>query len=256
MKFRPTILPRVLVFVAGLLILKVTAAVAWNYRNYFPPNFESDFLRGRQHYFAGSYHWAFYVHILAGPPALVIGLVLMSERFRLRLPRWHRYLGRIQALNVLLLLVPSGLWMAFRAQSGPIAGVGFVVLSVLTGTTIALGWRAAVKRQFVVHRRWMSRCFLLLCSTVVLRLAAGLATVTGMQATWLDPLSAWASWLVPLSLLELSGVVKRATRAMPQKPLATSPPATEISARRVATGVSAERNRTLPSQSAACMPPV
>ena len=141
------------------------------------------------------------------------------------------------------------LWSAARQ-------VRFAVLAILTGTTVALGWRAAVKRQFAVHRRWMWRCFLLLCSTVVLRLTAGLVTVTGIQATWIDPLSAWASWLVPLAVSELGGVVKRATRAMPQKSLATSPPATEINARRVATGISAERNRMLPSQSAACIPPV
>jgi hypothetical protein len=255
LKIRSKTLPRVLDFVAGLLILKVTAAVMWNYHNYFPPNFDTDFLRGRQDYFAGSYHWAFYVHIVAGPPSLVLGLALISERFRMRFPKWHRYLGRFQALNVLFLLAPSGLWMAFRAQSGPIAGVGFAVLAILTGTTLALGWRTAVKRKFAVHRRWMWRCFLLLCSTVVLRLTAGLVTVTGIQATWIDPLSAWASWLVPLAAFELSGVVKRATRVAPQKFPGMSPRATENSARRVAAGVSAERNRMLPSQSAASIPP-
>jgi len=237
------------------LILKVTAAVMWNYHNYFPPNFNSDFLRGRQHYFGGSYQWAFYVHIIAGPPALVLGLVLLSERFRQRFPKWHRSLGRFQALNVLFLLAPSGLWMAFRAQSGPIAGVGFVVLAILTATTLVLGWRTAVKRQFADHRRWMWRCFLLLCSTVVLRLTAGLVTVTAIQATWIDPLSAWASWLVPLAAFELVGVVKRTTRAAPQKFPGMSPRATEKSARRVAAGISAERNRMLPSQSAASIPP-
>jgi Predicted membrane protein (DUF2306) len=147
LKIRSKTLPRVLDFVAGLLILKVTAAVMWNYHNYFPPNFDTDFLRGRQDYFAGSYHWAFYVHIVAGPPSLVLGLALISERFRMRFPKWHRYLGRFQALNVLFLLAPSGLWMAFRAQSGPIAGVGFAVLAILTGTTLALGWRTEIRRS-------------------------------------------------------------------------------------------------------------
>jgi hypothetical protein len=89
----------------------------------------------------------------------------------------------------------------------------------------------------------------------VLRLTAGLVTVTGIQATWIDPLSAWASWLVPLAAFELSGVVKRATRVAPQKFPGMSPRATENSARRVAAGVSAERNRMLPSQSAASIPP-
>ncbi len=61
-----------------------------------------------------------------------------------------------------------------------------------------------MRRRFVEHRRWMSRCYLLLCSTVVLRLMAGLATLTGVEATWIDPLVAWASWLLPLAAFELS----------------------------------------------------
>ncbi len=207
LKIRSTTLPHVLTYLAGLLILKVVAGVVLKYGDYFPPNFNSDFLRGRELYFSGSYQWAFYVHIAAGPMALILGMILISERFRLRFPKWHRYLGRIQALNVLFLVAPSGLWMAYRAEAGPVAAVGFAALAILTATTITLGWRSAVKRRFAEHRRWMWRCFLLLCSTVVLRLIAGMATVTGIQATWVEPMAAWASWVVPLAAFELSGAV-------------------------------------------------
>jgi hypothetical protein len=53
----------------------VTAGVVLNYRDYFPPNFDSDFLRGREKYFSGSYQWAFYTHTAAGPVALVLGTI-------------------------------------------------------------------------------------------------------------------------------------------------------------------------------------
>lgn len=62
-------LRRVLPVLTSLLILKVTGAVVLKYRDYFPPDFESDFLRGREPYFSGGYHWAFYIHILSGPIA-------------------------------------------------------------------------------------------------------------------------------------------------------------------------------------------
>jgi hypothetical protein len=91
--------------------------------------------------------------------------------------------------------------------------LGFALLAVVTAASVALGWRAAVKRRFADHRRWMSRCYLLLCSTVVLRLMAGLATVTGVQATWIDPTVAWASWLVPLAAYELRGWPGRLVKA-------------------------------------------
>ena len=48
-----TTLQRVLTLVAGLLIYKVTVAVMLGYVNYLPPNFDSDFLRGREGYFFG-----------------------------------------------------------------------------------------------------------------------------------------------------------------------------------------------------------
>ena len=48
----------------------------------------------------------------------------------------------------------------------------------------------------------MWRCYLLLCSAVVLRLLGGLATVTGVTAIWFDPVAVWASWLLPLAAFE------------------------------------------------------
>jgi hypothetical protein len=86
----------------------------------------------------------------------------------------------------------------------------------------------------------MWRCFLLLCSAVVLRLIGGLATVTHIGGNWSYPLAAWASWLVPLGIFELSGPIRRRfehlslfeeNQSSPSA-AASSPPAMEISARR------------------------
>ncbi|MCX7410198.1 MAG: DUF2306 domain-containing protein [Planctomycetales bacterium] len=114
----------------------------------------------------------------------------------------------------------------FKCDSGSpasVARISFAILSVLTGTTVALGWRAAAQRRFQVHRRWMSRCFVLLCSAVVLRLVVGLATVVGVQSMWFDPVVSWASWLVPLAALELVGLLKsRAGRS--RAPQSVRPP--------------------------------
>jgi hypothetical protein len=188
---------------AGVLILKVTAGVVSNYHNYVPPNFSSDFLRGREGHFAGVYSWAFYTHILSGPVALILGLVLVGERFRAWAPRWHRRLGRIQVACVLLLVTPSGLGMARHAAAGPVAAVGLAALAIATAACVSLGAWAAARRRLAEHRRWMWRGYLLLCSAVVLRLIGGLATVAGVAAPWFDPLATWISWLVPLAAFEL-----------------------------------------------------
>lgn len=189
---------------AVVLIVKVTLSVILGYRAYFPPNFDSDFLRGRQTYFFGAYRWAFYTHIFSGPASLLLGLILVSDEFRKRFPMSHRSLGKVQAALVILLLCPSGLWMAYYAQTGTYAAIGFFVLGIATGMSVLLGWRAAVKRRFAEHRRWMFRSYLLLCSAVVLRIIGGLATVTGVGDSWAYPLASWASWVVPLAAFELT----------------------------------------------------
>jgi uncharacterized membrane protein len=207
-----TLARRLLPLLAGVLVLKVTASVVANYHNYLPPNFASDFLRGRERHFFGAYQWAFYTHIASGPVTLVLGLILVGERFRVRYPRWHRRLGWLQVACVLLLVTPSGLWMAYYAAAGPVAGLSLATLAVATATSASAGVRAAMRRRFAEHRRWMWRCYLLLCSAVVLRVIGGLGTVAGVSSPWFDPVATWVSWLVPLAAFELRERARRWSR--------------------------------------------
>ena len=102
----------------------------------------------------------------------------------------------------MLLVAPSGLYMARYAATGAVAAAGLGSLAVATAVCVALGWRAAVQRRFADHRRWMLRTFVLLCSAVVIRMIGGLASVLEFDAPWLYPVSTWVSWLAPLLVLE------------------------------------------------------
>lgn len=195
-------LTQVLSLAVSALIVKVTIEVVYGYVNYFPPNFSSDFLHGREAYFASRYQWVFYPHIAFGPVSLFLGLVVISERLRMRFPRWHRWLGRVHVANVLLIVIPSGFVMAWDAAAGVSAMISFVLLSALTWGCTALGWQAAMQRRFVVHRQWMQRSFLLLCSAVVLRVFGGLGNALEVPWLWFDAVISWASWVLPLSLFE------------------------------------------------------
>jgi hypothetical protein len=93
--------------------------------------------------------------------------------------------------------------MARHAQAGLFAGIGLATLAMATAICASLGAWAALTRRFADHRRWMWRCYLLLCSTAVLRLMGGLATVLGAIAPWVDPLANWMSWLLPLAAFEI-----------------------------------------------------
>jgi hypothetical protein len=198
---RPTsILVSVIQALAIALVLRVVFVVMSSYPAYFPPEFSSDFLRGRDGHFFSSYRWSFYAHIISGPITLVLGLALVSESFRMRFPRWHRVLGRVQVACVLLFVAPSGLVMARHAAAGPVAGAGLAALAMATATCAAIGFLCAMRRRFVGHRRWMWRCYLLLCSAVVL---GGLATAADVTVPWFDPLADWMSWLAPMAAFEI-----------------------------------------------------
>ncbi len=196
-------LERLLRWAALVLIARVLAAILWNYPDYFPPSFDSDFLRGRESIFHGSYRVAFYAHIVSGPLALVNGLALTSLAIRQRWPKWHRRLGMTQLLILLPMLLASSVVMARHAFAGWWAGSAFLALAGITGGCAVAGFVHARGQDFHHHRRWMLRCQVLVCSAVVLRLisgATGLAVVDNVETAYI--LAAWASWLVPLALLE------------------------------------------------------
>jgi hypothetical protein len=197
-------LEQLLRWAALVLIARVLAAILWNYPDYFPPRFDSDFLAGREPIFHGSYRVAFYAHIFSGPLALVNGLALTSLTIRTRWPAWHRTLGMAQLLFLLPVLLVSGILMARHAYAGWVAGSAFLASAGLTGGCAVAGFVRARQRDFLRHRRWMLRCQVLVCSAVILRVISGAASLAGVEdGETAYVLAAWASWLVPLMLLEI-----------------------------------------------------
>jgi uncharacterized membrane protein len=200
---RYRILTTVLRCLAVVLILRVLATILANYPDYFPPNFESLFLQGREATFVGVYRPAFYVHIFSGPIVLFNGLILLSETVRRRHGGLHRVLGRVQVVVLLVFVLPTSVVMARHAFGGWPAGLSFLALSVATAWCAIVGVVHARARRFDRHRRWMLRCYILICSAVVLRLmsgAAGLVGVANPEAAYIA--AAWCSWLLPLTAYE------------------------------------------------------
>ena len=186
------------------LALRVLYLILVDYWWYFPANFvESSFLTGRESFFHGAYKAAFYLHIVVSPISLVAAFVLMFSGTRPKQRRLHRLLGKSQFYMVLFVVVPTGLVMATRAYTGAVAGMGFATLSVVTGITMLMAAVTAAKRNFKSHRRWALRCFVLLCSPLILRLTSGLVIVLGFESGATYQLSAWLCWLVPLIVVEL-----------------------------------------------------
>ena len=105
---------RLLTILGAAIVLRVVAGIVANYPGYLPtPDFHTDFLAGREETFdKGGYRTAFVAHILAGPPTLLLGLLLAVPALRQRAPHWHARLGRLVVALALLVVAPSGLVMA------------------------------------------------------------------------------------------------------------------------------------------------
>jgi hypothetical protein len=188
---------------AAALFAKVLFSILAEYRWYFPPNFDSAFLVGRQDRFVGVYRAAFYSHIITGPVAITLAAFLLLTGGRTGYRQLHRWSGRVLVLLILLLLVPTGLVMASQAHAGAVAGLGFAILSIVTAVSaIATGFQAWAG-HWQSHRRWAKRSFLLLCSPLLLRLTSGAAIVFQLESEEFYRLNAWLSWLIPLGFLEL-----------------------------------------------------
>ena len=190
---------------AGLLLFfRVLGGILAEYRWYFPPNFDqSAFLGGHRYSFNPAYAAAFYVHILSGPPAVLLGLFLILSGGRPNLKNWHRLAGRLLAIVILLFLVPSGLVMARQAYAGPIAAAGFASLSLATGASVLAAAWFALRKDFRRHQHFAMHCFILLASPLLLRLVSGVAIVLECESELYYQLNAWLSWLVPLAFYEL-----------------------------------------------------
>jgi hypothetical protein len=194
----------VLRWLAVALILRVLVTILANYFDYFPPNFESLFLQGREATFNGAYRAAFYLHIFSAPFVLVNGLLLLSETVRRHFRAWHRCLGRVQVGVLLVLVLPSSVVMSQHAFGGWLAGLSFLLLSATIAVCVSVGVVHAIHRRYEKHRRWMLRSYVLICSAVALRLISGAAGLIGVQSPEnAYILAAWSSWILPLAVYEV-----------------------------------------------------
>jgi hypothetical protein len=172
-----------------LLFLKVFVTILMGYVDYWPPNFNRGFLIGRGEYFYGVYQFAFYAHVIVGPAALILGTLLFfsgkNHSGWLAKRCSHRRLGRIQAFVVLFGVVPSVIIMAWPSFIEFSAGVGLMAQAVATGIAMTLAVCHAIKHDFASHQTWATRCYLLLLSPLILRIA---------------------TWIIPLAIHEIARI--------------------------------------------------
>lgn len=152
----------------------------------------------------------FRLHMLAsGAALLLIPLVIWLRRES----AWHRPLGRVAAVAVLLGAL-TALPVAVMSDSVAMARAGFFAQGVVWLALIAAGVSAIRRRKVHDHARLMLAMAAVASGAIWVRVATTIVTSWHLPFDPVYACVAWAGWLVPLALVWLAPL-RRLTAALP-----------------------------------------
>lgn len=148
------------------------------------------------------WHTSFYMHIVTGGLALLIGWVQFNRRFRGRFPGFHRFIGKTYVVSVLLSAV-SGFIIAFYATGGLPVALGFMCLSAVWLYTTVMAYVRIREGQVVQHGTWMVYSYACCFAAVTLRL--WMPILVPVLGSFADAyaLIAWLCWVPNLGVAYL-----------------------------------------------------
>ncbi|MBB1287276.1 DUF2306 domain-containing protein [Flavisolibacter sp. BT320] len=170
-------------------------------------------------------------HIVFGMVALLIGPLQFFASIRKKNPRLHRrtgrmYLGAIAAgaICAIILSIQHNIIMQKRIAFG----TGTLGLAAAWLLTSAMALWAIKNRNFVQHREWMVRSYVVTCGFTFYRILFLITTSYISQGdkvygNELSGILAWSCWAIPLLITEalLQGI-KIKKQAVVNKPAATA----------------------------------
>ena len=196
-------------FLAGALL------ITENSLRDFGPGGEGIFIEqrgelGRQPHWKG----CLIVHVAAGIVCLLSVLPQFSRKLLRWIPGLHRWCGRIYAASVLLIVCPTGIYLALFAKGGLAGQAGFLLLGAATFHTTLRGVTAMIggSRDLVAHREWMTRSFAFTASAITFRVYHFAFFLGGMAETTNYIASLWLSILGNAAVAEL--VLRRRSRPL------------------------------------------
>jgi hypothetical protein len=114
--------------------------------------------------------YAFFTHALLSMLVLIAGFTQFSRLLMRRLPKIHRWIGRLYCFNIILIVAPTGFVMGLYASGGWLGRSAFCTLAVLWWLTTLMAYITARRRQFKQHQRWIIYSFALTLSAITFRL--------------------------------------------------------------------------------------
>jgi len=145
---------------------------------------------------------ALVLHAGVSATALIMGALQFFPQIRGRWPAWHRRAGTVYVICCLIGGC-AALLLALGTTAGPIGTAGFGLLAICWLGSTAQAWRYARARDFVRHRRWMTRSYALTFAAVTLRIYLPIAIVTHMDVGAAYQAISFLCWVPNLIVAEL-----------------------------------------------------
>ena len=102
---------------------------------------------------------AFYVHLPSGIVCLLSPLVLFLQRVQYTGIRIHQWVGRMYVWVTLVLVCPTGMYLALYAKGGLVTQVGFAIQGVLLFLFTYCGYECIRKGNREEHFQYMIRSY-------------------------------------------------------------------------------------------------
>jgi len=158
------------------------------------------------------------IHFATATAFVILAPLQLWPALRARRPRVHRYLGR-SAVAIGAVMAASGVAMAYASPDRPVSEVIFMTTFFLAYMAmLALGFRAALRRDIATHRAWMIRMIATAMTPVTQRVMfpafAATIGIDGLDSFWQIFISvAWIAWGFDMAVAE---ALIRRTRPAPR----------------------------------------
>ncbi len=147
------------------------------------------------------YLTAFYLHVIGGILALILGPLQFIEAIRRNAMKIHRILGKGYVFNVGVSGI-CGFFIAFFAEGGLIGKSGFALMALVWLFTTFKAYASIIRKDIEEHRKWMTRSYAVTFAAVSLRIGLLLALFDLLTFEEIYPALAWLSWLVNIVIAE------------------------------------------------------
>lgn len=137
---------------------------------------------------------AFYIHIVPGGIALLIGWLQFSKKLRERYLKIHRTIGTLYVFSVVLSAL-AGLYIAIYATGGIVAKAGFTGLGIVWLMTTLQAYRVILKKEIRLHQTLMIYSYAACLAAVTLRIWLPLLTIALHGFIPAYRIVAWLCWV-------------------------------------------------------------